>query len=318
MKKFFGNEKSITKMVLLFTMVGLIIFLGALKVESSKNPGYGYGYYMPWGYYGWGYQYWNPNPVGGTHSNGTLIKGTTATVYLLEIGEKRSISSWTTFLCRGFTPGAIITVSNAERDGYANGSDLLCPSGTLLKGTTAAVYVINEDVNGAYTKRLITTPAVFEAAGFSWSNIYTVSDTELGWYAAGSNFDETATVRPNGSLVKVSYLASVYVLDSGQRRLILSPTAFVSNGYSWSKILTISMMELNGYTVGNPIQAAKGTLLKTSSSSGIYVVDLVGGTYYKRWISSWSVFVSKGYDPAKINTVSQEEIDTFSVALQIT
>jgi hypothetical protein len=240
-------------------------------------------------------------------------------VYLLENGEKKWVSSWTTFLCHGFSPDAIVTVSNTERDAYATSStDLLCPSGTLLKGTADSVYVINEDVNGAYTKRLITSPVVFEAAGFSWSNIYTVSNTELSWYAAGPNFDETASVRPNGTLIKTSYFDYVYVLDSGQRRLIVSPTAFVSNGYSWSKILTISLMELNNYPAGNAIQAARGTLLKTSTSVNVYVVDLVGGTYYKRWISSWSAFVNQGYDASKINTVSQTELDTFTDALEVT
>ena len=318
MKKFFGGEKAITKMLVLFVMVGLIVFLGALKVKSSQNPGDGWGYYMPWGYYASGYQYWTPSPVGGNHSNGALIRGTTDPVYLLENGDKRWIKSPTVLSCQGFAPSGIITVSDAEVDSYASVSDLLCPSGTLLKGTAAAVYVVNEDAGGNYTKRHITSPAIFEAAGFNWSNIYSITDEELAWYTAGSDFDDTSIARPNGSLVKVPYLPEVYVLEYGQKRWVVSPTAFASNNYSWSKIITVSMMELNAYTTGDPVRAARGTLLKVDGSPEVYVVDLVAGTYYRRWITTGEVFTSKGYNWANLNIVSQTELDTYTDALEIT
>ncbi len=323
MKKLFRNQKFITGILLLFVMVGLIIFMGALKAKSSQNGGNGWGYYMPWGYYGNGYAYWNPSPVGGAHGNGTLIKGTTANVYLLENGDKRWISSWTTFVCNGFDPGAIITVSDSEVSSYANDSALLCPTGTLLKGTTANVYVVNEDVNHNYTRRLITSEAVFTAAGYSWRSIINVSDIELGWYTLGTNYDETAVARPNGTLIKTAFSPNIYVLGAGQKRLILSETAFVSQGFSWSNIRTVTLVELNSYSTGNPVQARKGTLLKTDASPNIYVTDIIGdsyyaNTYYRRLISSWSVFVSKGYDINKVYIVSTSELNTYTDALPVT
>lgn len=323
MKKFFSGEKFMTKMFLFVGMVGLIIFLGAMKAKSSQNGGDGYGYYMPWGYYGWGYAYWNPSPVGGTHSNGTLIRGATGDeVYLLENGDKRWVKSPTVFACNGFAWGNVITVSNTERDGYATVSPLLCPSGTLIKTAAAPVYVINEDVNGTYTRRWITTAEVFTAAGFSWSNVYTVTDTERDWYGAGSDFDETSATRPNGTLLKVSYLPQVWVLDSGQKRWIETPTAFVSNGFSWSKVITVGLWDLNVYATGNPVRAAKGTLLKGTGPE-VYVVDLVGGvfygnTYYKRWITTAEIFTEKGYNWANIYTVTPTELNTYEDALPVT
>lgn len=322
MKKLFGNQKFVTGILLLFVMVGLIIFMGGLKARSSESGGNGYGYYMPWGYYGWGYAYWNPSPVGGTHSNGTLIKGTDEKIYLLQDGDKRWVKSLTVFFCHGFTAGAVISVSNTERDSYATVSDLLCPSGTLLKGTTDPIYVVNEDVYGNYTKRHITSPAVFLAAGFNPSNVYVVSNTELGWYTNGPDFDETAVTRPNGSLLKVPYLPQIWVLDSGQKRWIVSPTAFFSNGFSPSNVITVGLWDLNVYATGNSVRAARGTLLK-STGPEIYVTDLVGGlfygdTYYRRWITSVAVFVSKGYDPSKVYTVDADELNTYADALPIT
>jgi len=323
MKKLFRNQKFVTGILLLFVMVGLVMFIGALKVRSSQNGGNGWGYYMPWGYYAEGYGYWNPSPVGGTHSNGTLIKGTTANVYFLENGDKRLVKSWTSFLCNGFDPNAILTVSDSEVSSYISDSDLLCPSGTLLKGTAASVYVVNEDVYHNYTRRLITSEAVFTAAGYSWSSINTVSDTELGWYTAGTNYDETAVARPNGTLIKTAFSAYVYVLDAGQKRLVSSETAFVTQGFSWSNIRTVTLVELNSYGTGNPVQARKGTLMKTAASPNIYVTDIIGdifyaNTYYRRLISSWSVFVSKGYDINKVYTVSATELNTYTDALPVT
>ena len=317
MKRLFRDQKFVTGGVLLLVMVGLIIFLGAAGVKSAQNGGYGYGYTMPWGYYGTGYAYWNPNPVGKAHSNGTLVKGSTAPIYLLENGDKRLVRTWTTFLCRGFSLDNVVTISDTELGQYTTVAQLLCPTGTLLKGSTNSVYIVNVDAFGNYYKRNITTATVFEAAGFSWDAIYTVSDTELGWYYTGASFNETAVARPNGSLMKTSFLSYVYVLDNGLRRWVVSPTAFTTNGYDWSRITTVSLTEMNGYTVGDPVRAAKGTLLKVSTSNRTYVVDLVGGTYYKRWIPSWTIFLAKGYNPDAIYTVSQTELDTFTDALQI-
>lgn len=323
MKKLFGNQKVITGIVLIFVMVGLIAFMGVLKARSSESGEDGWGYYMPWGYYANGYAYWNPSPVGGTHSNGTLIKGTTGDeIYILQDADKRHIKSPTVFSCNGFAWGNVVTVSNTEKNGYATVSDLLCPSGTLIKTTAAPVYVINEDVYGNYTKRHITSLEVFAAAGFNWNSVYVVSDTERDYYTTGTDFDETATVRPNGSLLKVPYLPQVWVLDSGQKKWVVSPTAFVSNGFSWSNVITVNLWDLNVYATGNPVRAARGTLLK-STGPEVYVTDLVGGlyygnTYYRRHITSPSVFTSKGYIWANVYTVDAAELNTYADALPIT
>lgn len=254
--------------------------------------------------------------VGSSHLSGNLIKTAgNPSIYVLEDGKRRWISSPTSFLSHGFRWDQVITISEAEMAVYPVGSTLQARAGTLLKAeTNPSVYVT--DLSGSmYIKRWITSPAAFEALGYKWEDIQIVSDVELSSYTEGAPISGPSS-HPNGTLIKVATSPDVYFLEGGQKRYITSPVAFVSNGFRWDRIVTVTDEEMAGYPGGLNLQARPGTLIKDSTPP-VYIIDFWGGAYYRRQISSPVVFEALGYRWGDIITVSSEEVGTYAVGSSV-
>ncbi|MCK4524869.1 MAG: hypothetical protein KAU07_00325 [Candidatus Andersenbacteria bacterium] len=118
--------------------------------------------------------------------DGSLIKGLSSEVYLIENNNKRWITSATVFISNGYKWEDIIIVTDHELNLYLNGKNITSSDFNfdkkLLKGSGPEVYLIE---NG--NKRWITSAAVFISNGYKWEDIMIVTDYELSLYLEGDN-----------------------------------------------------------------------------------------------------------------------------------
>lgn len=249
-----------------------------------------------------------------SHANGMLIKGaSTATVYLLENKSKRPIISANVFMSYGFRWDRIVTIGDTELVSYTTGQALQARPGTLIKGSSPAVY-ITDYTQGVYFKSLINSADIFTALGLHWEDIVTLTDAEVGNYTDLGAIT-TADTHPDGLLVKTASSAAVYYIQDNTRHAITSATIFNADCLRWDRINTISDAEMNGYGApGLELMARPGTLIK-GTSAAVYITDYsggTGGTYSKRAISSALMFTALGLHWEDIYQISDDEVSRYT------
>lgn len=244
------------------------------------------------------------------HSNGTLITSpNTKSVFLLENGQKRPIVNVAIFEARGYKWENVITVEDSELNLYATGDPInTYPEGTLLKGSDNKIYII---VDGK--KRYITGPSIFTSLGYNWLDVVSVTDSHLTLYTNGVDISSTAT-HVDGALVKATGGSSIFLLQNGKKRGIVSPQIFDAWGYKWNKVIAISQTELDTYANGDLIATyPDGTLLKNNSDSKVYLIS--GGK--KRLIPSPIFFEDMGYKWSSVIGAASSHLDLYTAGAEV-
>ncbi|MEI7741729.1 MAG: hypothetical protein WCJ29_04450, partial [bacterium] len=147
--------------------------------------------------------------------------------------------------------GAADYSSNINGDkSIATPSDLIpyCTSGTLIKGSTSAVYYC-----GANGKRYVfPNAAIFKSWYNDFSGVITLSDVALGGITIGGN----VTYRPGKRMVKIQSDPKVYAIAKGGllRPIADEATARALYGANWNKMIDdVSDAFFVNYTMGVPI-----------------------------------------------------------------
>lgn len=229
---------------------------------------------------------------------GTLIKSATGgTVYLVTSStQKRPCPSAESFLSYGYEWGKIVTVPGNVLSRYSSGTNLPFYDGTLVKGSAGTVYVIEFG-----KRRAFCSASVFEGLGYRWDQIVTIPDSILGTIPTGSDICSTGS-HPDGAVAKTASSAAVYLLNnvSGNKvkRLFPSGENFLSWGYRWEQVLTISSTEMASYASGPDRPFRDGTLVK-GSGAAVYVVE----SGKKRLFETTANFEAFGYCWENITTV---------------
>lgn len=86
-------------------------------------------------------------------------------------------------------------------------------------------------------KKAYTSAEAFLSYGNKWSDIKTISQDELNKW-------------PDINLVKINGDQRVYYIKDGNKYLIRGEQEFLNYGFSWDKIITISLADLNSYKLG--------------------------------------------------------------------
>ncbi|MBU2595918.1 DUF4091 domain-containing protein, partial [Patescibacteria group bacterium] len=176
------------------------------------------------------------------------------------------------------------------------------PNGSLIKVEgDPAIYLIEND-----KKRPIPSWSVF-ASQFNSRAVIIVSSSEVNNYPLGDPLKYQ-----EGTLFRTRDNSSVYVVENGKKRLIPSPQIFEGMGYNWGEIIIAEDNNILGlHPKGEDIAQAKvhpnGTLVKTVSSSGVYLL----GDAKKRLIISPSIFNSRFVSWGRIITINQTEMDSY-------
>jgi peptidoglycan hydrolase-like amidase len=234
-----------------------------------------------------------PKP-GITHPDGSLIKGSATTVYLVEEGRKRPIPS-TGVLESRFEPREVVAVSDQTLGTYPEGQPVTYKDGSLLNAPGGPVWVVSDG------KRLgFSSAQIFEELGYSWPAILPVAENELKLLPEGPPITQVTGTHPNGTVIKGGG-SEVYLVEGGEKRLIFSQTIF-SSRFRERDIVSVSDAELGVYPVGQKLGFRDGSLIK-GPSGAIFVIS----KGQRRPISA-DRFNDYRYAPENVREASDEEV----------
>ncbi|WP_019500298.1 hypothetical protein [Pseudanabaena sp. PCC 6802] len=110
--------------------------------------------------------------------DGTLLKGSLPAVYVISGNKRRLIPDEATFKALGYKWENVQTISDRALSAIPELPPLtgriIFQDGTLLKGSSAAIYVISSG-----RRRLIPNARTFEALGYRWESVQQISDRQL-------------------------------------------------------------------------------------------------------------------------------------------
>lgn len=183
----------------------------------------------------------NRYPVLGNvvYPDGTLIRAEgEQTVYLVEKGQKRAITSETLLKKLGYSFASIVSINKNTIGDYPTGEVAYYPNGTLIKSKSGpAVYQVSEG-----TKKEFTSMELFKAIGGNWSNVIEIIDGEMDLY------ETNGSVRyPENSLIKKTGGEKIYAIKNGQAVWVETAEEFLKAGYKWASVIEISASEMNLY-----------------------------------------------------------------------
>lgn len=117
---------------------------------------------------------------------------------------------------------------------------------------------------------------------------------------------------PDGSLLQAVGEHGVYLIQNGKKRPFLSRTALVSR-YSTRQIIIVSRTTLDLYTDGAPIKFANYSLLRSTSTGRVWLID--GDT--RRYIESPEIFRKIGFNPEEIENVPESDLTPYTYGANI-
>lgn len=161
-------------------------------------------------------------------------------------------------------------------------------AGTLLK--TAAsnkVYVIIDN-----RKKWIPTPQVFTQLGYKWTEIKTLTDTELN---AIPDYEDNL-IRQNGDY-------RVYLVVNGVKRHIPNPQVFLNYGFDWNDIKDVDTSIISKY---------KDTyLIKEDGKEQVYYINPQG---IRKHIPTEAIFNSYNDKWEDIQIISNHEMSYYPIS----
>jgi len=217
-------------------------------------------------------------------------------VYLVENGKIRPMEmSAAQFNKLGFNFSDVKIISQDELDVYASGLAIkYAPDGQLVKKTNDSNVYYGE--NGR--KRLVGSASLFNFLGFVWSKIKSLASLEIDSYLTAEPM-----AYPDGSLVKSSQSAIVYLINGKHLHQILSAGIFESLGLKWKNVKSIPAADISSIPIGAPAKHGEGTLLKAAGSPNIYVIK----NGQAQTINSAAEFVAAGYKWANVLALNADD-----------
>ncbi|HVE92154.1 MAG TPA: N-acetylmuramoyl-L-alanine amidase [Actinomycetota bacterium] len=116
------------------------------------------------------------------HVDGTLIKGSSTMVWLIQNGLRRPIPSEGIYLSWAFGWGEIVNVQDSQLLLYAEGPALGFRDGSLIGTPDGRVWVISEG-----QRRYISGPTSFQAFGYDWRAVRPATDAEAAHTPRGGD-----------------------------------------------------------------------------------------------------------------------------------
>jgi subtilisin family serine protease len=138
------------------------------------------------------------------------------------------------------------------------------PNGALIRTANSGVYIIKQGF-----KRPIIDPIIFLSYYYRWQDILVISQT---------NFDAipTGDALPLREGFLIANKNTVYVIEQGMKRPIVSPSVFLGLGYKWGNIYFPSESVLNNHPTGALLsdinQPPNGSVVY-AEGTGAYLID---------------------------------------------
>jgi len=177
----------------------------------------------------------------------SLVRTEMGETYLLVGAGKRLIASAEVFAKIGFNPEEVEDVRSEDIDDYATGEPITFkesyPLGELLQDSkTGGVYYAEAGIKRPIWDRAVLT------LNFPNRAIIPASTTALAKLKDGP-----PVPLADGSLVKVPGDPSVFVISGGKKRPIPTEEVFLTFGFRWTNVLTVSRQMLTVHADGDPL-----------------------------------------------------------------
>lgn len=127
----------------------------------------------------------------------------------------------------------------------------------------------------------------------------------------------TFTPRPNGTLIRPTNSADIYLIEQGKRRFIPDYNIFVANNFNASNVQAVTPAELLQYPIGEPIGVPipEGAIIRATNGIDVYIVKYIGSKKFKRLVLSPSVFNNYGHLKwDNLMVVSQASLNSFTTS----
>lgn len=181
------------------------------------------------------------------YHNFSLLKNSAGEIFMIVDDTKRKIENQEVFKKLGFMEDEVIVVPDSELIEYENGPNItqytLYPAGALFqdKSTEEIYYVISN------RKHLVPNKEILDF-NFQGLTIEPIASAELEKYRSGN-----LVTLPDGELVKVKKVNTVYVISDGKRLPIFNGDIFLNMNYKWSNVITVSQSTLDVHPLGQTI-----------------------------------------------------------------
>jgi D-alanyl-D-alanine endopeptidase (penicillin-binding protein 7) len=217
------------------------------------------------------------------YPDGSLLKDSeSSTIYLIQNGTKRAITSMSALISR-FDPKFIITVPPLELTRYEDGPSLSLPNYSILKNSSK-YYLLDY-----YTLRPFASYDTVKQLGYNPDEIIDVTSTDLADYTLGEVIT-ASIIDPIGRVLKIKEFDKYYFYKNGVYKPITDLQMLTIN-FSEFTPETISTSDLGELILGEPVLFKNGILFGITGSNKIYVVE--NGT--KRHIADEDVYNGLGY-----------------------
>lgn len=189
------------------------------------------------------------------YSNYSIVQSPDESIYLLVNDTKKKIADQETFRYLGYNPAEIIPVTDQELAYYETGrsitTDSLYPTGALLQdNTTGGVYYVEDGIKSPVWSREIMD------INYPNKSLTAVSPDIL------EKFPTAPGVKlRDGVLVKTADSPDVYVVSNKELRKISNETTFLSLGYEWHDIKTVSQKLFSVHAIGEEIDTVSQTAI---------------------------------------------------------
>lgn len=125
----------------------------------------------------------------------------------------------------------------------------------------------------------------------------------------------TGQSHPNGTLIKSSDSATVYVIDDGKKRPVPSAEIFASHGYDFARVAVVSGSMLATFTdASGGLGFGAGTLIKGTNPE-VYLVDSRGEKHH---ITSVENFLALGYNFNSVHALTDGDLASYTTGTALT
>ncbi len=227
------------------------------------------------------------------YPDGTLLKlATDPTVYVLQDGKRRPITSMTALITR-YNPQLIVTVPDSELLRYDIGRGISLPNYSILKNGSA-YYLLDHD-----TLRPFADETVVRQLGYNPEEVIDVTNEDVAGYTIGTTITAQTTA-PLGRVVRLKETNEVFYLKD----TLLNPLydeQLAKVNFPNLPIEKVAITDLGTVAPGQAVIFKDGTLLGIKGANQVYVIE----HGKKRHIMSEEAFTGLGYQGKNIIWVNK-------------
>lgn len=229
----------------------------------------------------------------GKLAEGSIVKTASSQAVYLVTNGKIKLFTYATFLQYNALANMKV-VTDAELAPYAKDGLVLPKNQSLVKSATSNTVYFYED-----GKKKPMDGEIFRNRGFSFTNVYVLTDAEINPLPLG-NFPDPV----DNTYFKAKDNGALYLFKGGKK---ISISAFVAKQRKITPDFTFGEDHIKTMAAGTPMAPKDGTIIKGDKKADVFVVT--GGVAFPM---TYDAFKARSITPAQVNTLPQAEVDGYA------